>query len=477
MPKLSLKKKPSYKLTRRAHKHRAVGRKTSRRLRVNIKRKQPTIKYIQLGGDTGCNKTIGAGQFGQAFLCVVDDKPRVVVKKSTVKDASLLNEIEILKKLANPHIVEYISDDDELVNVLQKITGDHYYLEYCDGGSLYDFYGLDPKNPKTKTNPISDKVVEDVYTQIFKGLEYLYSKQIIHSDLKAQNILVKGADGKLTFKIADFGCSVDMTKLLKDSDGNINRKLVFKNGTTIIVPVYLKYSTYFRDLYALYCLIYLLIVHTNFNTKGTPSKTIKDNVISTASQNIDNFIGELFKLEQILMGLEPVPASKQPMNTQPVQNYDTVEQPVQNYDAVEQQAQNYDAVEQHGQNYDTVEQQAQNYDTVESNTYSYVVPEKENLYHLSSKANNKLPVLDDSRFYLAPVAVPVEDSELPPITNDYLQPISARPISANISSSSSLTKASIQSESDPVINIGNDRLLYEYSGIYNLIRAIKTASI
>ena len=42
--------------------------------------------------------------------------------------------------------------------------------------------------------------------QTILGLDYLHKINIIHKDIKLENILMKVEEGELIFKIADFGC-------------------------------------------------------------------------------------------------------------------------------------------------------------------------------------------------------------------------------------------------------------------------------
>jgi len=48
------------------------------------------------------------------------------------------------------------------------------------------------------------------YSQVVRGIRFMYSKNILHRDIKPSNILIK--DGKV--KIADFGTS----KMRKDNE-------------------------------------------------------------------------------------------------------------------------------------------------------------------------------------------------------------------------------------------------------------------
>lgn len=73
-------------------------------------------------------------------------------------------------------------------------------MEYCEEGDLFKY--LESKDFK-----LTEKEVIYILKQILSGVYYLHQYGITHRDLKPENILVKKAEGRLFFKIADFGLS------------------------------------------------------------------------------------------------------------------------------------------------------------------------------------------------------------------------------------------------------------------------------
>jgi protein kinase A len=65
-----------------------------------------------------------------------------------------------------------------------------------------------------KSNPTEEKL-QMVFYQILRGLEYLHSCQIIHCDIKPENIFI---DANGCPKIGDF----DVSKDLNSNDDHIN---------------------------------------------------------------------------------------------------------------------------------------------------------------------------------------------------------------------------------------------------------------
>ncbi|KAF9949476.1 hypothetical protein BGZ72_008757, partial [Mortierella alpina] len=115
-------------------------------------------------------------------------------------------EVAILKKLHHPNIVK-------LYEVLDVSTDDSMYMvfEMCEKGVLM------PVSLTEKCeNVFSDEDCRDVFQQMVLGIEYLHEHDIIHRDIKPDNLL-RSEDG--TVKIVDFGVSEmfnkkgdDMTK-------------------------------------------------------------------------------------------------------------------------------------------------------------------------------------------------------------------------------------------------------------------------
>lgn len=75
-------------------------------------------------------------------------------------------------------------------------------MEYMDGGCLT------PVVEEKKGN-IPERVCAYILYQTLKGLLYLHSKNILHRDIKSDNILIN-SNGDL--KLADFGYATQLTK-------------------------------------------------------------------------------------------------------------------------------------------------------------------------------------------------------------------------------------------------------------------------
>ncbi|EAY08335.1 CAMK family protein kinase [Trichomonas vaginalis G3] len=170
-------------------------------------------------GNYNIIKQIGQGTYAKVFLLESQDTKQKfagkIYQKSKItkrefgrpnKFKILLDEIELMSKLDHPNIIknlEFIEDDEK--DAICVIT------QYASKGSLA---------PSSLTVPsIDEKTAKNVFKQIGEALDYLHSKNIIHRDIKPDNILLFD-DGKAM--LSDFSVSKQLSspdELLDDSEG------------------------------------------------------------------------------------------------------------------------------------------------------------------------------------------------------------------------------------------------------------------
>ena len=73
-----------------------------------------------------------------------------------------------------------------------------------EGGSLYDFYYV--SSPKY----LSEDLVRYYSAQLFLSIEYLHKRNILHRDLKLENVMIDNKTGNL--KLIDFGFAIQKRK-------------------------------------------------------------------------------------------------------------------------------------------------------------------------------------------------------------------------------------------------------------------------
>ena len=151
-------------------------------------------------------KILGQGSFGIVYLvkhkqlnCYFAMKVIKKNNKNEKEEQTLMNEINILRKMDHPNIVK-INDF--------YTTKTEYILvtEYCPEGEL--FYEI--KN----FAPFNEALTGWYMKQILSAVCYCHKLKIIHRDLKPENILIyqKNKNGFNTIKIIDFGTAIIFNK-------------------------------------------------------------------------------------------------------------------------------------------------------------------------------------------------------------------------------------------------------------------------
>ena len=189
-------------------------------------------------------KKLGEGSYGEVYLSKKNGKNQYFATKKierTVADRSTFkkyfqNELNLLSQFNHPNIVKYEGI---------KATKQHYYIimEYINGGVLSDCL----KNyMKINNKAFPEEIVQYLMRQIIDGLCYLHKQNIIHRDLKLDNIMVNFDSDKdkqnlnmmkAKIKIIDFGFA---TKLSSANDLAYSVVGTAENMDPIILNKYTK---------------------------------------------------------------------------------------------------------------------------------------------------------------------------------------------------------------------------------------------
>ncbi|KAI9289116.1 kinase-like domain-containing protein [Umbelopsis sp. AD052] len=170
-------------------------------------------------GDYLVSSKIGQGSFATVFKAVHKTTRRPVAIKSVLKQKltrklfeNLESEISILKAIRHDHIVG-------LIDIQKTDTHIHLIMEYCSMGDLSQYI----KRKKSKhisrgpAGGLSEDVVRHFLKQLTSALEFLRSQNLVHRDIKPQNLLLVpvsdtpdnedgiGFSNLPRLKVADFG--------------------------------------------------------------------------------------------------------------------------------------------------------------------------------------------------------------------------------------------------------------------------------
>ena len=89
-------------------------------------------------------------------------------------------EIQLLQQLEHPGVVEYVESFQ-----LPKTNMLCIVMAFCEGGDLTNYI------KKQRANKMSEKDLVDYFVQMALALHFMHGKNILHRDLKTQNIFLK----------------------------------------------------------------------------------------------------------------------------------------------------------------------------------------------------------------------------------------------------------------------------------------------
>lgn len=191
-------------------------------------------------------KKLYDGNFSSVYIGTDKNGKECIIKKLKI---SLKKHSESINKIKNEIIIQRKMMDINTINLLNTFRNEnevYLILEYCKDGSLNNL-----------SNRKITKRFYSIFSQIITGLKYIHSLNIIHRDIKPDNIFICNE----TIKIGDFGLSTEV---------NDGENLSYVCGTpNYIAPEILSGSGYSFpvDIWSLGIMMYKVLFH-NFPFTG-----------------------------------------------------------------------------------------------------------------------------------------------------------------------------------------------------------------
>ena len=147
---------------------------------------------------------IGSGAFSKIYKCRDDDDNIFAIKQiniSKIKKRRIINEFNILRKLSHINIIK-------VFDIIMPSENENYiYI-------LLDYYEFGDLGKYIRTTYMNNITINNFSIQIKDGLNYLFNNNIVHRDIKPQNILLSKNN---ILKIIDFGLSKTFTVDMMDT--------------------------------------------------------------------------------------------------------------------------------------------------------------------------------------------------------------------------------------------------------------------
>ncbi|CAO3687691.1 unnamed protein product [Umbelopsis ramanniana] len=143
-------------------------------------------------------KRVGQGASGSVYVAVeLSTNKKVAIKQMDLaqqpRKELIVNEILVMKESQHPNIVNFLD------SYLVKQSELWVIMEFMEGGALTDVID---------NNTMTEQQIATVCLETTRGLYHLHCQNIIHRDIKSDNILLNAA-GQV--KISDFGFCAKLT--------------------------------------------------------------------------------------------------------------------------------------------------------------------------------------------------------------------------------------------------------------------------
>ena len=160
---------------------------------------------------------LGEGAYGVVKKVSLKENPETIramkiIPKDMIAEGesiSLLNEIDILKKLEHPNIVkiyECFFDEKHYIYIVSEL---------CDQGDLL--------GKLTKLGSMSELVVKSLMCQILNAVSYLHDNKVFHGDIKLENIMLYKTSKQNGRRFTKLNRELNSSSTLRDNIENLNK--------------------------------------------------------------------------------------------------------------------------------------------------------------------------------------------------------------------------------------------------------------
>lgn len=227
------------------------------------------------------------GTYGQVYLAKYIGSTNFVAIKCMLKSKlsrraqdNLVSEISILKALKHPHIVQ-------MLDFTWDSTYVYIIMDYCAGGDLSRYL--------RKHKYLKESLVQHFLQQLALALQYLKETNVVHMDLKPQNILLTSTVNPV-LKVTDFGFAQQIESTIQMNE--VRGTLLYMAPEVYCEGVYHPSC----DLWSVGIIMYeCLFAQTPYGS--TNVEQLKEKLLSIESIEIPTYISISNSCRNLLLGL------------------------------------------------------------------------------------------------------------------------------------------------------------------------------
>ena len=249
----------------------------------NNKYPSTKMKFYKYG------RLLGKGAFGKVNLSLHVLSGRLVAIKS-INKSKLISERHKAKIQLETSIMKSLSSSNYIVKIYETYQTQKHIcivMEYICAGDLLSYI--------RKRSKLNENIAKFIFKQIILSLQYIHNKNIVHRDIKLDNILI---DLNNKIKICDFGVSKKI---------NVNDIMYDQCGTpAYIAPEILKnkgYEGFSVDIWSCGVVLYAMLSGT-VPFKGNDLNELhnlimkgKFNIINDISNDAKHLIKSLLEVD------------------------------------------------------------------------------------------------------------------------------------------------------------------------------------